>query len=57
MVLSGRADAGQSEEADDGRQGGVFLRGIVSDPYGLKETRRRELAAPRLRRAGHSLTT
>jgi quercetin dioxygenase-like cupin family protein len=34
---------------DSGR---VFLRGITSETYGLGEHRRRQLAAPRVRRAG-----
>jgi len=33
-------------------EGRVFLRGITSEQYGLAEFRRRQLAAPRVRRAG-----
>ena len=33
-------------------EGRVFLRGISSETYGLKEFRRRQRAAPRVRRAG-----
>jgi len=33
-------------------EGRVFLRGITSERYGLAEFRRRQLAAPRVRRAG-----
>jgi quercetin dioxygenase-like cupin family protein len=32
-----------------GKSGRVFLRGITSETYGLKEFRRRQLAAPRVR--------
>ena len=35
-----------------GEEGRVFLRGISSDQYGLSEFRSRQLAAPRVRRAG-----
>src|SRR3954453_3187489 len=32
-----------------GKSGRVFLRGITSETYGLKEFRHRQLAAPRVR--------
>ncbi len=35
-----------------GEDGRVFVRGIASEQYGLREFRRRQLAAPRVRRAG-----
>ena len=35
-----------------GEDGRVFLRGITSEGYGLSEQRRRQRAAPRVRRAG-----
>src|SRR6266545_3409433 len=38
-----------SRGADMGKGGRVFLRGITSESYGLKELRRRQLAAPRVR--------
>ncbi|MGH2451421.1 MAG: cupin domain-containing protein [Candidatus Limnocylindria bacterium] len=34
------------------REGRVFLRGITAEHYGLDEHRRRQLSAPRVRRAG-----
>ena len=36
----------------DQKEGRVFLRGITSEHYGLSEFRRRQRAAPRVRRAG-----
>src|SRR5919199_1481847 len=39
----------RSEEADMGKEGRVFLRGMSSEQYGLKEFRRAQLAAPRVR--------
>src|SRR2546427_4334860 len=44
-----RVDGGFSVPDEEGR---VFLRGISSEQYGLSEFRRRQRAAPRVRRAG-----